>query len=202
MKIYLYFIICLLFISSVFATDAGLVNQETTVWCSIQEFGLPISALYAEISIYTPNSTLIVYDNATFFDIGIYTYSFTPNVTGNHILLCNFYNSTSLIGQATESVIIKKDVGEVIDMEILSLYLMFVIGGIFIFLGAYTGYSLYFYGGAVWYIINSFYALNTLTGLSNVGFVFFMLIGIGTLLYAVDDTRRNYKKVKRFEIDD
>lgn len=199
-KYILVLLLLLLFMPFAFAVDLAYVNEDTTVWCSITEDGLPLSVTSANISIYNPSGLLFVSDNPVLFSNGVYSYEFRPNVIGNWIMFCDFYTGSNLTGVATQTVIVKNE--ELVNMETFTMLVVFGIGALLLFLGGFIGYSLFYYGAGVWFVINSFYALNTLNTFSNAGFIFFMLLGIGVLLFALDDTRRGYKQAKRLEIDD
>jgi len=195
----IFFLIFFTTIPIAFSNDYGIINEETTVWCELLKEGLPKSAEYAEIKLYNPSGFLSLQDNSSLFATGIYYYQYTFNESGNWLMQCDFYNETSLIGVASQSVIIKN--GGVIDMETLSLFLIFAIGSILIFMGKFIGNYLYYFAGSVWFIINSYFALNNVPEIGILSFVFFVLVGIGSLWFGIDEVmskKRDLSKIKEF----
>ena len=95
----------LLILPFVFAEDVAIVNQNTVVWCDITNNFVFFPVDQANITIKTPEGNIFINNqNTNFIDNGIYNYNFTPNVSGNWYMYCSFYNTTSLIAQASQSV--------------------------------------------------------------------------------------------------
>ena len=102
-------IVTLLLLSFAYASDGGVVDENVT-WIA-DAFQQPNFADIQEvnITIYYPNQTIFQANKTMVnFGNGKYRYEMLPNQTGNWYAYVEFYNTTSKIGTASQSMEIRE----------------------------------------------------------------------------------------------
>jgi hypothetical protein len=87
-----------LFLFSVASFASLTVFENNTIWATIVDGTTPYSATNATISIYDPNTTLVVDSvNMSNLDVGIFYYNFEPQDIGQYLMRVVFSNTTSVV---------------------------------------------------------------------------------------------------------
>lgn len=127
MKWLLYIIIGLAIISSVLATEEVILGQNVTLPCLVTLNGIPFAANGTNITIYSPNGAVLIQSFPTKeITEGRFHYVYEPNQTGIHSYECDFYNSTSYIGTASDTLFVFE--GDNMESVAMVLGLLGIIG--------------------------------------------------------------------------
>lgn len=100
----------LLLVPNVLANDETVINTPTTLWATIMNGATYYSANQANISIYLPNTSLLILNQPmTLVSTGVYAYNFSPNVSGIYYTSTVFWNTTSLVATADSTFYVSEN---------------------------------------------------------------------------------------------
>lgn len=185
LKILGFVLLTLLMSISVYATD-GCVQNQSCMWYA---FNVPTSYTGANITFTLPDTTQTAEFSMTALDAETYYYNSSFAVIGNVLGCVKVYNSTDSVKDCESKEIYINEASEELDMlaELLEPFIIFLVG-ILLLAMAYAGEtrSAHIFGIAagVWWLGSATVILFSGVLITS---IFFMLIGVATVLISVGE---------------
>lgn len=121
----------------VFASDWGYINEPLQLWGDVFQNNTFYAATNANITLYAPNLSVVLNNvPASAIKTGVFEYNYTPDSQGVYYAYVNFYSGSSFIGSASQSFAVVKR--SLVNMEILTAFLLIIIGLVFVLIAKYT----------------------------------------------------------------
>lgn len=185
LKILGFVLLTVLMSISVYAAD-GCVQNQSCMWYA---FNVPTSYTGANITFTLPDTTQTAEFSMTALDAETYYYNSSFAVIGNVLGCVKVYNSTDSVTDCESKEIYINEASEELDMlaELLEPFIIFLVG-ILLLAMAYAGEtrSAHIFGIAagVWWLGSATVILFSGVLITS---IFFMLIGVATVLISVGE---------------
>lgn len=173
-------------------SDWQYTNASGRYWADITFNGTYYNVQTVNITIYNDSlNTIVSNGTMTKKQTGQYYYNITPNVSGQYHAYAVASNGTDIIASDAVTITVIDNIPtkttEAFDM-ILSTFLLFSIGMLFLVVGYYVKIDELFLAGGIWFIANTIQLIaNTgLSALTSASSLFFAILGLLIIYYYID----------------
>lgn len=191
-KILLLGLVLLLTLGLAFGSDVPILGEDYTLWADITKEGFFFPATNATITLINPNNTIIVNDEQMInYSAGIFTYVYSFNQVGEWFGYVQFYNDTTVVAIASQSLIVRESSGKMIEEK----YIFLIVVAMLTFLAFYLKNYAILIGTGIFFMIVPFvfnFNWNILGG--SFQYLMFMLIGLAILYQGISELLHERKK--------
>jgi hypothetical protein len=181
----------LLLIPLGFATDFAQVDKNFTIWADVTKDGVFFPATNATITVIDPTNTIRLNDvEMDNYATGIFNLVYVFDQVGEWFGYVKFYNDTSMVAIASQSIIVR----EAEDNMIPEKYIFLIIIAMMTFLAFYLKNYAVLIASGIFFIVAPF-VFNFNWGILGGSFEYliFILIGLAVLYQGISELMSNRK---------